>query len=128
MSKRRLRLPGEYIRRSLVTVEMDSLEAEVFVPEKLEAALKRRRDNDVVVVEEHYIVSTRRIDERWTFTVEHAGEVTILPDAVIDRILAQREAIITEGRKDRGRIQAAARLAQRAKEDQEAAELAALEG
>ena len=128
MSKRRLRLPGEYIRRSLVTVEMDSLEAEVFVPEKLEAALKRRRDLDDVVVEEHYIVSTRRIYERWTFTVEHAGEVTILPDAVIDRILAQREAIITEGRKDRGRIQAAARLAQRAQEDQEAAELAAFEG
>ena len=128
MSKRRLRLPGEYIRRSLVTVEMDSLEAEMFVPEKLEAALKRRRDLDDVVVEEHYIVSTRRIDERWTFTVEHAGVVTILPDAVIDRILAQREAIITEGRKDRGRIQAAARLAQRAQEDQEAAELAALEG
>ena len=58
MSKRRLRLPGEYIRRSLVTVEMDSLEAEMFVPEKLEAALKRRRDLDDVVVEEHYIVST----------------------------------------------------------------------
>ena len=128
MSKRRLRLPGEYIRRSLVTVEMDSLEAEMFVPEKLEAALKRRRDLDDVVVEEHYIVSTRRIDDRWTFTVEHAGVVTILPDAVIDRILAQREAIITEGRKDRGRIQAAARLAQRAQEDQEAAELAAFEG
>ncbi len=53
MSKRRLRLPGEYIRRSLVTVEMDSLEAEMFVPEKLEAALKRRRDLDDVVVEEH---------------------------------------------------------------------------
>ncbi len=60
--------------------------------------------------------------------MEHAGVVTILPDAVIDRILAQREAIITEGRKDRGRIQAAARLAQRAQEGQEAAELAALEG
>lgn len=107
------KLPGEYRRRSLVTVEMDGLDAALFAPVKLEQ-IKRTRPaalEESVVIEENYIVSTKRLDGRWSFTVEHDGVATILPPGVVDRIMAQRDSIITEERKDRGRLQARQRAA-----------------
>ena len=62
-------LPGEYRRRSLVTVEMDRLEAQVFAPEKLAEQEKinpGRALLDSVGVEDHYIVSTHRLDKTWS--------------------------------------------------------------
>ena len=119
-------LPGEYRRRSLVTIEMDSMDAGLYAPEKLEE-LKRTRPGDLldlVAVEEHYIITTHRLDGRWGVTVEHGGNTYRLPGKVIERILAQRESIIAEGRKDRGRQQARRRLAKVAKGDQADAEAA----
>lgn len=105
------RMPGEHIRRSLVTVEMDGLEASVFAPEELERQQKLRRDLADTVIEQHYIVSTRRFDGHWFFRVEHNGEVYQLPAAVIDRIIGQRQSIIKAQRQERGKAQAEARAA-----------------
>ena len=119
-------LPGEYRRRSLVTVEMDRFEAQVFAPEKL---AEQERINpgkallDSVGVEEHYIVATHRLDKLWTITVEHDGIVTKIPGKVMERLIAQRDQIIKENRKAAGKEGARTRLAKVAKSDQrEAAE------
>ena len=118
--------PGEYRRRSLVTVEMDGFEAQVFAPEKL---AEQERINpgkalvDSVGVEEHYIVSTHRLDKVWTITVEHDGVVTKIPGKVMERLIAQREAIIREHRVRTGKQSAQARLSKVAQADQRAAAL-----
>ena len=50
-----------------------------------------------------YIVITHREDGKWNHTIELKGEMMRLPGKVIDRVIAQREAIIKEQRSDRGK-------------------------
>ena len=98
---------GQYKRESLVTVEMDAFQASLFAPDRLKelethqpGILARRTDD---VVEERYIVVTRRTQGVWEYEVEHRGLVTKLPAKVMERFIAQRDAIITAGRKDAAR-------------------------
>ena len=122
------RLPGEYRRRSLVTIEMDAFQAQLFVPEKLEAQRRARPGQaliDSVAVEEHYIVTTHRLDGVWDFTIIHDGQEIRIPGQVFERMAAQRETIITEGRKVSAKASAKTRLSKIAEEDQ--AEATALE-
>lgn len=104
----RKRTDGVYKRESLVTVEMDSFQASLFAPERLkelevsQPGVLARRSEDVI--EERYIVVTRRTQGTWEYEVEHRGVVTVLPARVLERFIAQRDAIITEGRKDSARL------------------------
>ena len=98
---------GQYKRESLVTVEMDAFQASLFAPDRLKelethqpGILARRTDD---VVEERYIVVTRRTQGVWEYEVEHRGLVTKLPAKVMERFITQRDSIITAGRKDAAR-------------------------
>ena len=115
------RLPNEYRKRSLVTIEMDVFEALIFVPGKLKAqeeASPGRQLVDSVAIEENYIVVTHRLDGNWDYTINHDGVETKLPGPVVDRIIAHRDAIIKEGRKASGKESAKKRLRQVAESDQ----------
>ena len=83
--RRRGDLPGEYVKRSLVTVLLLTL------------GPGGRYDED------HYIVQLRRIDGSWTASVEYKGERWILPNKVLLALGRMQKAIIKEGRSDRGR-------------------------
>lgn len=115
-------LPDEYKRRGLVAVEMGEIEAMLFAPAKLKAIqdqepgylLKPRS----AVVEEHYIVTVRRHDGTWEYTIQHDGEVSKIPGKVVDRMLSYRQAIIKEQRRD----QATARHRRTVQQDQDDAE------
>ncbi len=125
---RKKREYGVYKRESLVTVEMDSFEAALFAPERLkelevsQPGILARRSDDVI--EERYIVVTRRTQGTWEYEVEHRGVVTKLPADVMDRFIEQRKAIIKEGRSDAGRN----RLRIVAEDDQEEAALEPTDG
>ena len=112
---------GQHKRESLVTVELDAFQASLFAPDRLKelethhpGILARRTDD---VVEERYIVVTRRTQGVWEYEVEHRGVVTKLPAKVMERFIAQRDAIITAGRKESARN----RLHRVADDDQRAA-------
>ena len=113
---------GIYKRESLVTVEMDAFQASLFAPDRLrelevhQPGVLARRSEDVV--EERYIAVTRRTQGVWEYEVEHRGVITKLPAKVMDRFIAQRDAIIKEGRQDSARN----RLHRVAESDQRAAE------
>lgn len=106
------RNPGEYKRQSLITVEMDAFQASLFAPEKLKelerttpGVLAQARDD---VIEEQYIVTTRRIQGTWEYEVTHVvGDKMRMPAGVIDRFMDQRKAIIKEGRSDTAKARAA---------------------
>ena len=98
---------GEYKKQDLVTIEMDAFRAMLFAPEKLKAKttatpgiLAQARDD---IVEEQYIVTVRRIQGTWEYTIHHDGQEIKLPAEVIDRINKSRELIISRGRKDAAR-------------------------
>ena len=115
------RLPGEFTKRSLVTIEMDEVEAALFAPEKLSAlqqAQPGRILRDSAVVEENYVLKAHRLDGRFDYTIEHDGSVFRLPGKVIDRLLRMRAAIITENRREQGR----SKMRRTAEEDQEEAD------
>ena len=113
------RLPGEYLKRSLVSVEYDLLQAAVFLPERAKEATWNGRIGGNSIVEVNYVVSTHKLDDQWTFTVEQDGITTLLPPAVLDKLIDQREAIRKKSRSDKSRDQARARLAAIAEQDQE---------
>jgi len=92
--RRRGDLPGEYVKRSLVTVTLDILGA------------GGRYEED------HYIVQLRRLDGLWSSTVEYKGERWVLPHKVLLALGRMQKAIIKEGRSDRGRQIADRLLAQ----------------
>ena len=78
-------LPGEFIKRSLITI-----------PAGLDAAcidLERGKTQDL-----HYVVTTRRQDNIWTIEVEYQGQRFRMPHQVVERINQQREAIMREQR------------------------------
>ena len=98
---------GEYKKQDLVTIEMDAFRAMLFAPAKLQAKttaapgiLAQARDD---IVEEQYIVTVRRIQGTWEYTIHHDGDEIKLPAEVIDRISKSRELIISRGRKDAAR-------------------------
>ena len=85
---------GEYKKQDLVTIEMDAFRAMLFAPEKLNAkanampgVLAQARDD---IVEEQYIVTVRRIQGTWEYTIHHDGAEIKLPSEVIDRINKSR--------------------------------------
>ena len=81
-------LPGESRRRSLVSITRDTF----------------TKESDQYGREVHnYVVSTRRLDGVWTHTIEYRGQTWELPGKVIERIMAQRDSIITEERSRRAR-------------------------
>lgn len=81
-------LPGEYQRRSLVTVE------------RVARASDKEPD---LLIQDHYIVVTRRLDGVWRHVVELHGQSFELPGRVVERIQAQRQSIITEQRRHQAR-------------------------
>ena len=108
--RRKNLLPDEYKREGLVTVEMDSIQAALFAPRKLEQLNQERpgvfMQKRSSVIEEKYIVTVHRIAGQWEYTVEHDGETYRLPGAVVDRMTAYRQSIIKEQRS----LQARSRL------------------
>ena len=112
---------GEYKKQDLVTIEMDAFRAMLFAPQKLEAKttvmpgiLAQARDE---IVEEQYIVTVRRIQGTWEYTIHHDGQEIKLPAEVVDRINKSRDLIISRGRKDAAR----SRMQRVAADDQAAA-------
>ena len=98
---------GEYKKQDLVTIEMDAFRAMLFAPEKLNAKagtmpgiLAQARDD---IVEEQYIVTVRRIQGTWEYTIHHEVDEIKLPAEVVDRINKSRDLIISGGRKDAAR-------------------------
>lgn len=57
-------LPGEKRKRSLVTVGMDGLDASIFAPDKWEQ--HRATNTADTIIDQDYIVATRRFDGRWS--------------------------------------------------------------
>ena len=101
------------------------MEAPIFSPAKLKAldeANPGRQLHEAVGVEEDYIVKTHRVEGVWTHTIEHDGLVTSIPAKVLERLMKQRESVITGGNRERGKQQAASRLQKVANADQQAAE------
>ena len=80
MRRREGLLPGEYRRKSLVTVDVGLLDKP---GEELH----------------HYVVLTHRQDGDWSARVEFQGEIWKLPGKVVDALISQREAIIKEHRR-----------------------------
>ena len=105
---RRIQGTWEYtIHHDGAEIEMDAFRAMLFAPEKLNAkanampgVLAQARDD---IVEEQYIVTVRRIQGTWEYTIHHDGAEIKLPSEVIDRINKSRDLIISRGRKDAAR-------------------------
>ena len=115
------RLKG-YLQRHTVTIEMDSLAAELYAPQKLRRLLEERPGAAAkggTIAEEHYVITTRRWDLEWEHTVSAGAEEWRIPPQVVDWIIRDRELIIWQQRSDRGLEQAAAR---RRKKDEAATE------
>ena len=102
------RKDGQYVRRSLVTLELDGLEATLFAPQKVRqieretpGVLYQARDD---VVEQWYIVTTRRHGPGGAWEAQIVSEDfpqgIKLPGKVIERLLSQRDSIIDENRRD----------------------------
>ena len=64
------------------------------------------------VLEEYYVVTTRRRGLEWEFTVSINREEWRIPPEVVDRIIRDRDLIIRAQWKDRGKEQDEARKAQ----------------
>lgn len=88
-------LPGESRRRSLVTIQ------EVNFGQAADRSGLETRN---------YIVESRHLDGEWTHRVEYKGQEWLLPGKVVERILAQRDAIITAERRQRAVERATALL------------------
>lgn len=102
--KQRSRLPGEYFKRSVVTV----------APQTQTARTTNQDERNILLGQERVIVETRRIDGNWACHVEWIGHdrtahVEDLPHLVMSAIYRHREQIIKEGQKDKGRKAAALR-------------------
>ena len=98
--RRKNLLPDEYKREGRVTVSMDSIQAALFAPRKLEqlnhdrpGALLQQRSS---VIEEKYMVTVHRIGGQWEYAVEHDGETLRLPGEVVDRMDYYRQSINKE--------------------------------
>jgi len=83
-------MPGQYRKRSTVYVE------------RLRGADEAARyTDDDVMTTDAYIVQTNRLDKAFSHTVELKGTVMRLPGKVVERLIAQREAILKEAKVDR---------------------------
>lgn len=79
-------LPGEYMKRSLVAVDIGLMGEG--------GKVAGVNDNFPRVHEEHYILRTRRFDGAWSVDVEFKGEITTLPHKVIAQLERQMKAIM----------------------------------
>ena len=98
--RRKNLLPDEYKREGRVTVSMDSIQAALFAPRKLEQ-LNHDRPGALLqqgssVIEEKYMVAVHRIGGQWEYTVEHDGETLRLRGEVVDRMDYYRQSINKE--------------------------------
>ena len=84
-------LPDQHRKRSVVYVER------VRGPEE-----PKRYGEDDLMTTDTYITITNRFDKDWSHSIELRGEVFRLPGKVIERIIAQRQAIIKGQQRDRG--------------------------
>ena len=95
-----------YTQRHTVTIAMDSLTAELFAPIKLRR-IQEERPGSLArigpVLEEHYVVTTRRRDLDWEYTINVGADEWRVPPQVIDRIIADRDLIMKSQRSERGR-------------------------
>ena len=115
-----------YQQRHTVTIEMDGLEAELYAPAKLRR-LQEERPGALAktgpALEEHYIVTTRRRDLEWEFTIAVGDQEWRIPAQVVERIIEDRKLIISAQASDRALEQvgkrAAARAAKKAQEETE---------
>ena len=76
-------LPGQYLKRALVTVHS--------------LALVEGGEFE----EHHYIVRTSRLDGDWKVEVEYRGDKHIIPHKVLLQIVRHMDSIKTQGRRDR---------------------------
>ena len=100
-------MPGERRKKSTVTIEMDAMDAAIFLPEKLEK--HRKTDLGDTIIEQDYIVSTRRFDGRFSHKVTVDGVEWSIPHKVFRTLERQVKSIIKEERSERGKAQAEAR-------------------
>ena len=105
-------LPGEKRKRSLVTIEMDPLDAAIYAPAKLAALESRPSDLTDTLIVQDYIVSTRKLDGRFSHKVVIDGQEIELPHKVFQTLKWQVETIFREERSERGKHQAQVRKAQ----------------
>ena len=84
-------MPGEKRKRSLVTVEMDGLDASIFAPDKWEK--HRATDTADTIIDQDYIVATRRFDGRWSHKIIIDGLEVNLPHKVFRALCRQVDAI-----------------------------------
>tara|TARA_Y100000310_G_scaffold304409_1_gene343535 strand:- start:565 stop:912 length:348 start_codon:yes stop_codon:yes gene_type:complete len=85
-------LPGEYLKRSLVSVPTGMLAEGGRIPE------------------DHWIVKTRRLDGRFTVEVEHKGETMSLPHKVVMQVERHLTSIRKAQRSDASRDRAQERM------------------
>ena len=77
-------LPGEYMKRALVSIPLGFFADEGRIPE------------------DHYIVRTMRRDNEWRVTVEYKGNVWEIPHKVVMQISRHMDSIVKAQRHDRG--------------------------
>lgn len=109
-------------RRSTVTIEMDAIGGMLYDKQGIDAINSKgpgflgsaRKD----IIEQHYIITTRRYDSgRWEVVVHQGGEDHHLPDEVLAVIRRHYAAIIKTQQQERGEEQANRRRAARLLED-----------
>jgi hypothetical protein len=105
-SSRAGELPGEYTKRSTISLRPSNWVAEGVI-----------ELDGVRVAENHYIVTTSRLDGEWKVEVAtqlSSGDAqrTVLPGAVVERIQSHMRGIITDQRADRSRDIANRRIAE----------------
>ena len=108
-SRRRAKggLPGEYMKRSLVSVSTGMLGDG--------GQVSGVNDLFPRVYEESYIVRTRRFEKQWSVDVEYKGETFIMPHKVITQIERHMRAIL-EAEKEDSRLEKSAQARERMKE------------
>lgn len=104
-SAKRGELPGEYMRKSLVTVPSGIL------------------SDGGRIKDQHYVVVTSRLDLEFRVRVEHGGEEYTLPHKVVMQIQRHAASIIKQQRRDRAVEQAERHLRERIAQEHEVVDL-----
>jgi hypothetical protein len=107
-SSRAGELPGEYTKRSTISLRPSNWVADGEIDIET---------GGVRVAENHYIVTTSRMDGEWKVEVatqlsNGTAQRTVLPGAVAERIQAHMRGIISDQKSDRSRDAANRRIAQ----------------
>ena len=119
--KRRGLFPGEYERTSTVVHSEDVMEfgrLSEMNAEQREAYLRSETDG-YGRSKRFFIVHTRRMDSRWTFTIESGGERWVLPLKVVEQMARTRDSIHKELRQEKALEMQATRARRKDAEDRQ---------